>query len=246
MVARTTSGWLLATPAKRTTAYTNAQLDNTNGRSRSAFLHRPPLRLSLSARFSHSASELQGTSGFGFWNDPFGMSGSWPPVLPQALWFFFASPPSSMPLALDVPGYGWKAATIDANRPLVWAMLPLLAPVSPLMAPAAAMALRVPGLHRRLWPAAQRTAAIAEKPLEGDLRNWRHYMLEWRRERLRFCVDGVTVLESPHGPAGPLGLVIWMDNQYLVATPQGRFAWGLTASREAQWMEITDLTIESL
>jgi hypothetical protein len=38
-----------------------------------------------------------------------------PIPLPRAIWFFYASPPSHMDLALDVPGYGWKAAMIDAT-----------------------------------------------------------------------------------------------------------------------------------
>ena len=45
------------------------------------------------------------------------MPGGGMPTLPRAIWFFYGSLPSNMSLALDVPGYGWKAATIDALRP---------------------------------------------------------------------------------------------------------------------------------
>src|SRR3990172_5905181 len=49
--------------------YADAQVDDYQGLPRHRFPWRPPLRLSLEARASHSAP--LGTLGFGFWNDPF-------------------------------------------------------------------------------------------------------------------------------------------------------------------------------
>ena len=131
-------------------AYANAQVDDTTGRARDQYRWYPPLCLSLQARFSHSQEELTGTAGFGFWNDPFMMSGARRPALPQALWFFYSAPPSDMPLAMGVPGTGWKAATLDARR---WPFL-ALAPTAPL----GVLLMRSRTWYRTLWPVAQRAA----------------------------------------------------------------------------------------
>ncbi len=244
-VARTEAGFLLATPAMPASGgvrYTNAQLDDTAGRPRAAFLHRPPLRLELRARFSHPAHELVGTAGFGFWNDPFGMSGSWPPALPQTAWFFFASPRSKMALAAGVPGNGFKAATLNTGRPPARAAAALLLPLAPLL-PAAALLMRVSCIYRRAWPYAQRMAGVGETPLALDMQAWHSYLIEWDQAGVRMAVDGAQVLEQQGAPAGPLGLVIWIDNQYLVATPQGQLAWGVEAAPAPQWLEVADLQL---
>ena len=64
--------------------YTNAQLDDYQGLSRRAFLWHPPLKLQVQARFSHPTGHLKGTAGFGFWNDPFLMTGLRLPTLPKS------------------------------------------------------------------------------------------------------------------------------------------------------------------
>ena len=102
----------------------------------------------MRARFSHPANELRGTAGFGFWNDPFMMTGARIPTLPRAIWFFYGSPPSNIKLDRHAPGHGWKAATIDALRPAAF----LLAPLAPLAVPL----MNLPSLYRRLWPFIQR------------------------------------------------------------------------------------------
>lgn len=222
--------------------YSNAQLDDYAGRPRSAFANRPPLTLALRARFSHDgwagpSHGLQGTAGFGFWNDPFMMTDPRPPMLPSALWFFFASPPSDMKLAADVPGHGWKAATIDARRASATGAIlaaPLLAPF-----------MRFAPVYRRAWPPIQRRLAIAEALVPGAMTDWRRYAIEWgsgpRHDRTRFLVDGVLLLEAP-APRGPLGLVIWCDNQYMIVQPWGRLAHGLLATGE-QWLEVADIEL---
>jgi hypothetical protein len=35
-----------------------------------------------------------------------------------------------------------------------------------------------------------------------------------------------------------------MDNQYLVATPQGRLGHGVSVQAHAQWMEVADVVVE--
>ena len=88
--------------------YGDAQIDDYGGLPRRRYPWRPPLRLVVRARASHpqhpahgqfvgSDLPLLGTAGFGFWNYPFSLTGV-PLALPEAVWFFYASPPSNMAL----------------------------------------------------------------------------------------------------------------------------------------------------
>lgn len=223
---------LLVTGARRA-AYSDAQIDDYAGLARRRFPWRPPLRMTVRARAS---GPLVGTAGFGFWNNPFSPLGG-TPALPAALWFFFGSPPSDMPLALGVPGHGWKSACIDATRPAALAWAPLTLPVL--------LANRVPALYRRIWPRVQRDLRVAEAPITALDQHWREYMIEWREDRARFWVDGALVLETNRPPRGPLGFVAWVDNQWMAATPRGRFGWGLLGA-EAQWLDLALVRIEPL
>jgi hypothetical protein len=219
--------------------YSDAQIDDYQGLPRRRFPWRPPLRLAVRARFSHPVGELLGTAGFGFWNDPFVMSGGRLPMLPRAIWFFYASPPSDMRLDLETPGFGWKAATLDALQPVA---LPLA-----IIALPAALLMNLPSLYRALWPPMQRALRVGEASLPADMTEWHTYVLEWGTERARFFVDPdqspAPILEAP-SPRGPQGLVVWLDNQYLVATPQGRFRWGMLDIAQRQWMEVERLVLE--
>ena len=218
--------------------YADAQLDDYQGVPRRRFPWRPPLRLTVRARFSHPSGTLRGTAGFGFWNDPFMMTGARVPTLPRAVWFFYASPPSDMRLDLEVPGWGWKAATIDALRPIA---LPLA-----LIAPLAVLAMNLRPLRTRLWRPIQRALQIQESTLPGEMTEWHTYQLTWGRERSRFEVDGEPVLDQAPSPRGPLGFVMWLDNQYMVVTPWGRVRWGLLEVPSQQWMEVDRLEIEPI
>ena len=46
-------------------------------------------------------------------------------------------------------------------------------------------------------------------------------------------------------PRGALGLVIWIDNQYMIVTPQGRLGHGLMEFEHEQYLEVARLAIES-
>jgi hypothetical protein len=221
--------------------YTDAQIDDYvgtwfRGLSRRRFLWRPPLRMTVAARFSHPAGQLQGTAGFGFWNDPFLMTGVRVPTLPRALWFFYASPPSDMKLDLRTPGRGWKAATIDALRPIALLLAPLALP--------AALLMNFRPLYRALWPPIQQALNVQEAAVETDMTEWHTYVIEWGVERTHFWVDGAPALENGPAIRGPLGFVIWLDNQYMIAKPWGRLGWGLLDGLGRQWMEVDRLTLE--
>ena len=217
--------------------YSVAQIDDYYGRPRRRCFWSPPLRLSVRARFSHPGGQLRGTAGFGFWNDPFDMANFRMPALPRALWFFYASPPSDMKLDLDTPGHGWKAATLDTLRPSALLLAPL--------APAAALLMNIRPCYRALWPAIQRAIHVREALVWADMTAWQTYTLEWGTREARFLVNATPVLEHAPSPRGPLGFVMWLDTQYMVVTPWGRFRWGVLDAPGRQSMEVDWLKIES-
>lgn len=217
----------------------STQLGTEQGRRRDrwTFRHSPPLCLHVRARFSHAPSSMVGTAGFGFWNDPVGMTGRPRMRLPQAVWCFMAGPPSRMPLVLDEPGYGWRAAVL-APRPLsVMAVIGT--------APLLAASMTVRPLARRVWPWLRRRLRLAGGELPHDVyatTDWHDYTLDWRADGVTYWVDGVQVARHAVSPPGPLGLVIWIDNQFLVATAGGSLHGGVVACGR-QWLEVAALEL---
>ena len=222
--------------------YADAQIDDY-GRVRQTHRWRPrrhyPWRagvhMQLQARFSHTAGKLLGTAGFGFWNAPFGDPTIPWPALPQAVWFFYASAPSDLPLAKNGVGRGWFAATLDATTGRAVAMTPL--------APVVLLLNQWPRLRHFLWPVIRRQLGISFQQLSVDMMAWHEYDLLWRKDGCEFRVDSKSILQTPFAPRGPLGFVCWLDNQYMVLTVNGRFCWGVLPVKEAQWMEVDDLQI---
>jgi hypothetical protein len=107
------------------------------------------------------------------------------------------------------------------------------------------LACRRPVWRRVLWPHVQRALAVDEAMLDLDPSAWHSYQLIWLHDRVIFGVDGRQVLVSRSAPRGPLGLVIWIDNQWARVTPAGAFGWGLLDVPVPQWLEIEDLWIAS-
>jgi hypothetical protein len=233
--------WRLEIPAGPQGPYRLAQLDDYVGKSRRAFPWKPPLRLNLRARAS--ATNIPGTWGFGLWNDPFGLAILRGveilrlPTLPNTAWFFFASPPNYLSLRDDLPAHGGLAATFNSPR-----------------LPAPALALGLPALPLLLLPPAARLLRgfgrrIVHQDavqLEIDVREWHQFDLNWQAQRVTFRVDGEIKLQTDAVPRGPLGLVLWVDNQFAAFSPDGRIRFGTLENPEAAWIEIQDLRVESV
>ncbi|MGO8948286.1 MAG: hypothetical protein ACLQUY_11620 [Ktedonobacterales bacterium] len=227
--------------------YSNAQIDDYGKPFTAHFLWRPPLRMQLRARASlpahpvrqppanaSSQQYLLGTAGFGFWNTLLTLGGGIP-RLPEAIWFFAASPPSNMALVPGIAGWGWKAQVVHAHRPgALLASIPTLATVGWTRLSGQGL----PAAARWL----QRFSGASEAQLSTSLEDWHEYVVEWQLDHARFLVDGVSVLDAPNPPKGPLGFVAWIDNQYAIVTPQGSLRFG-TVSSSAEWLEIDWLRI---
>jgi hypothetical protein len=230
----------LAIPAGPAGAYRLAQLDDTQNISRRDFRWQVPFTFSLRARVS--AANLPGTWGFGLWNDPFSLSlgrgggARRAAALPNAAWFFHASPPNDLSLRDDLPGSGFLMVVFSS--PLTPAIL--FAPAAlalPLLAWNAAA--RVIRRDARKW--IRQDAAL----LTVDTTLWHAYRLECRPDGICFFVDGELAFETPLTPRGRLGLVIWIDNQYAAFTLQGEFKYGTLVTPEPAWLEIDSFRIYS-
>ena len=231
-------GFVLRLPAGDASRYALAQLDDYMDLPRGRFRWHPPVSLRLRARLA--GADYAGTWGFGFWNDPFaaslGIGGSARrlPVLPNAAWFFFASRENHLALRDDQPGHGLLAASLSSPR------LPSLL-LSPglLAAPFLAWRRASRGLRRL----AARIIRGAAKRLDLDCSGWQEYQLEWSPESVRFSLGGKPAFETTVSPSGPLGLVIWLDNQYAAWRPDGSISAGRLANGAAA-LEIEGLSIE--
>lgn len=225
--------------------YTDAQIDDYGRLSRSKFPWKPPVRMQTRARASLPAatlasakehtSTLRGTAGFGFWNYPFTLRGD-VRMLPEAVWFFYASPPSNMALVPGVPGWGWKAQVVHSMRPGA------LASTIPLAVTAALG--RVSGEMRPAARWMQRLTGAQEAILDIEMADWHTYVLEWFPDVATFRVDDKLVLRAPRPPTRPLGFVAWLDNQFAIATPRGDFRFG-TLNSSPQWFELDSVRIDT-
>ena len=232
-------GWRLEIPAGPARRYRLAQWDDYCGLPRRRFRWGAPFHLSLEARAS--SADIPGTWGFGVWNDPFGMAlpggrrGLYFPALPQSAWYFFAAPPNYLSLRDDLPAQGFLAATFRSWSGPIGLLSPGALALPLLVWPAAARLLR--RLARRF--VRQSGAGLAIEP-----HSWHAYELFWDVEQVRFVVDGVETYATPIVPHGPLGLVIWVDNQYAAFTPQGRVRYGYLAASQPAWIEIRKLDVQ--
>jgi len=232
--------WSLQLPPA-SQGYALAQIDDYRSCPRGWLPWRPPVRLSLRARAS--CPNPRGTLGFGFWNDPFalrlGQAGAARrlPAPPQAIWFFYGSPPHDLRLASEIAGHGWKAAALRMRSIPSVLLMPAMLIGFPLS--------RLPILRRFVVGAAQRLILAKEEPLDLHLDAWHSYTIEWRPGRTEFFVDGRRVLRTDLELPGPLGFVAWIDNQYAVLAPEKGVRFGLIPLYAAQSLEIEGLEVKA-
>jgi len=227
------NGWRLEIPAGAAGSYRLAQLDDYFALPRGRFPFVAPASLSLRCRISESL--LPGTWGFGFWNDPFmfslGLQGAARrlPVLPNAAWFFHASPESQLSLRNQLPGNGFLAQSFSSPK------IPAL-----LMAPGLLAAPLLLSKTFARWIRAVLRKIIDEGSarLGLDVTQWHTYSLDWNPTRVEFSIDGAAAFETSVSPKGPLGLVIWIDNQFAAFTPGGKINAGTEQNPVPAWMEI--------
>lgn len=217
-------------------ALADAQVDDYHGRERAAFRWRPPLRLTVRARWSRPASALRGTTGFGFWNDPLDGKRRFV-AAPSYVWFFHSSRPSRVGREDDATDSGLVAETMRGMR------VPRVAIV------AGNLALRLPGVERLATRFGARRAAPSEvtMPVDLDLTTWHDFGIDWRRDGVTFLVDGAPVASMPSDrtPRGPLGFVAWIDNQWLEVETGGRDRFGRLDAPGHQSLELGRVTIEA-
>ena len=95
----------------------------------------------------------------------------------------------------------------------------------------------------QLWSHETQQQAVGVQSEGVDPTQWHRYKLDWREKQVRFEVDDVQVFESRVSPNPPLGLVIWLDNQYAAFTSEGKIGFGVLENTEPAWLEIKELEI---
>lgn len=225
--------WIPAGPAGE---YRLAQLDNFSNLPRQMFPHSPPTSVTFKARAS--SAQIPGTWGVGYWNDPFslklGFSGGTRryPALPNTAWFFFASQENYLSLRDDLPANGCLAAVFQSpNTALVLRLIGT---------PASALLL-FPPLARFLRKIARKY--IHQEAVTCDIipTDWHNFAIFWQSSSLSFVIDGQVALKTQCMPTPPLGLVIWIDNQFASFRKSGRLQAGTLENLEEAWIEIADL-----
>ena len=235
LVTEITPGvWHLEIPAGLKGHYRLAQLDDYYTLRRSELPWQPPLHISVQARVS--AQDLLGTWGFGLWNNPFslslGLGGGERrfPALPNAAWFFYASPPNYLSFRNDLPAQGFLAATFRSQH-LPTLLLALGAPLGALLVIPGAAQLGRWLLRKFIQQEACR--------IEADVTAWHTYELDWEVEKVQMRLDGRSVMDTPVSPRGPLSLVLWIDNQYAALPPKGILAFGSLPAPAPAWLELS-------
>ena len=227
----TSNGFRLTIPAGPAGGYRLSQLDDHAHIARKNYPYAPPFSFSLKARVS--SVSVPGTWGFGLWNDPFGFSFGPEenffrlPSLPNAIWFFYASPQNYLSFRDDKPARGFLAQAFRSPR------------FHRLLIPAG---LALPFWRKKTRQLLSRIIDEDSAAISVDVTQWHTYRLEWSPMRSAFWVDEALVLDSPVSPRPPLGLVIWIDNQYAAFSPDGRIAYGILEGKE-EWLEIENFVM---
>lgn len=236
----TNEKWQLEIPAGKAGMYRLAQIDDYHHLSRNKFPHTPPVEITLDCRSSSNIHP--GTWGFGLWNDPFSLSvglggGSRRfPALPNSAWFFFASEPNYLSLRDDLPAFGQHAAVFRSVNihPALLATFSLLLP-----------GLLIPSIGQTVRRLLREWIQQDAVSLDHDATVWTQYKIQWGPEFTRFYVNNQLTLETQINPIGPLGFVLWIDNQYAAFPPNGRLAYGTLPNSEPAWIDFHHLRIDT-
>ena len=232
------NSWRLEIAASPRRFYRLAQLDDYTRLPRSEFRWKPPVTLRLQARVS--SQNLPGTWGFGIWNDPFSfLLGSDRqmkrfPTLPDAAWFFHASPQNYLSFRDDLAACGFLAATFS-SRKVPTALLALASPVLGLTL--------LPWTAQLVRRVLRRQVRQTSSSIDLDVTGWHTYTLEWEDGQVRFSQEGIKLLRTDIAPHPPLSLVIWIDNQYAALPPRGRLKYGTLPNPEPAWMEVRQIEV---
>jgi hypothetical protein len=237
------NGWRLRIQKGDSSSYRDAQLDDYSQLPRHRFPHRS---LSFSLRARTSSVSAAGTWGFGLWNDPFGLSlgfGGRPfrlPALPNAAWFFYASPQNYLSFKSGQSQEGGKSQRIVPTNGFMAQTF-----CSPKFHPLLFLAgLALPFSRKLTRKLLSKVIDEDSAAVSVDVTQWHGYKLEWEAKRALFYVDDALVFESPVSPnaSRPLGVIIWIDNQYAAFTPEGKIAFGVLEGEE-EWLEVEDILI---
>ena len=236
---KTANRWRLQIPGGPAGHYRLAQLDDYGTLNRSNFAYKDRASLRLKCRVSSNSQA--GTWGFGFWNDPFafslGLQGGTQrlPALPNACWFFNASPENHLAFRDHLPGHGFLAQSFRSPKiPAVFYPAALLA--APLL-----LSKYLSRILRRL------SGSIIQqdgRALEVDATQWHTYHLVWNSGSVVFSMDNQVVYETVIAPRGPLGTVIWMDNQFAAWMPSGKMGMGTLSENQPGWLELEDINVQ--
>ena len=79
--------------------------------------------------------------------------------------------------------------------------------------------------------------------MDLDPTSWHAYEIDWQEDAAIFRLDEQNIFETKVNPQGPLGLVIWVDNQYASLPPNGRVGYGTLANEMTAWIEVDDLKL---
>ena len=77
-----------------------------------------------------------------------------------------------------------------------------------------------------------------------DATQWHTYHLVWNSGSVVFSMDNQVVYETVIAPRGPLGTVIWMDNQFAAWMPSGKMGMGTLSENQPGWLELEDINVQ--
>jgi len=70
------------------------------------------------------------------------------------------------------------------------------------------------------------------------------FCISWQSDILIFSIDDSVVFQTFICTREPIGVVIWLDNQYAAWTPDGKISLGTLLNKTSTWIEVTDIEID--